>query len=93
MTLKSAYEIAMERTGGRSEVRLTDEQKKELAGIEAKYKAQIAELEIHFTDQLRAARVAGDPEACVAVEEELTRRRAELNGKKESEKNRVRHAT
>ena len=40
--MKSAYELAMERMGG-SDQSLSDEQKKAISEIDAKYKAKIAE--------------------------------------------------
>ena len=43
--MKSAYELAMERMGG-SDQSLSDEQKKAISEIDAKYKAKIAEKKI-----------------------------------------------
>lgn len=51
--MKSAYELAMERLGGRSK-KLTEKQKQALAEIESKAKAKIAETEILFDQQLAA---------------------------------------
>ena len=44
--MKSAYELAMERMGGGDDNPLTDEQKEQIAEIDTKYKAKIAERKI-----------------------------------------------
>ncbi len=65
MALKSSYELAMERLGKTlgPERKLTSEQKKRLAEIDAFYKAKIAELELAFRDKIVAARAAEDHQA------------------------------
>lgn len=90
MSLKSAYEIALEKSGGLSERKLSDEAKKRLAEAEAKFTAQAAELEITFAGRIAAARAAGDPEALEALEAELARLKAEVAGRKASEKAKIR---
>jgi len=49
--MKSAYELAMERMGGKSQ-KLTEKQKQAIAEIESKMKAKVAETEIMFDQQL-----------------------------------------
>ena len=44
--MKSAYELAMERMGGGDEKPLTDQQKEQIAEIDSKFKAKIAERKI-----------------------------------------------
>ncbi len=73
---KSAVELAMEKLRARGdfeEVKLTDEQKAEIADIRSRCRAQIAELEIQQESKLRA----------VASFEEVEVLRAELKKEKE----------
>ena len=65
--MKSAYELAMERLAKDSPaVRLTDEQKKELAELESQCKARIAERELLLKAELQKAIESGDQEAIAA---------------------------
>ena len=58
--MKSAYELAMERLQKTApSVSLTEEQKKELAELDSKYKAKIAEKELFLKDQIRKAQTEG----------------------------------
>src|SRR5437762_11189903 len=58
--MKSAYELAMERLQKASpSLSLTDEQKKELAELDSKYQAKIAEKELFLKDQIRKAQTDG----------------------------------
>ena len=91
--MKSAYELAMERLNKQSPpVRLTEQQKKEIAELESKYKAKIAEREISLKDQIVAAAVAGDAEKLEKLEEELARGRRKLQAELEEKKDQVRKA-
>ena len=59
--MKSAYELAMERLAKDSpEVTLTEDQKAQLAEIDKKYKAKIAEREVYLSDQIAKAEAAGN---------------------------------
>ena len=59
--MKSAYELAMERLNKQSPpVKLTERQKREIAELESKYKAKIAEREIALEAQITAAAGAGE---------------------------------
>ena len=55
--LKSSYELAMEKLRGRGDqddiVKLSDEQKAEIAELRRQYKAKIAEKELAHQDALR----------------------------------------
>ncbi len=87
--MKSAYELAMERLNKTApSVKLTEEQKKELADLDAKYKAKIAEREIFLKDNLAAAAAKGDAEAYMQLEKQMVSDRksllAELEEKKET---------
>ncbi len=55
--MKSAIELAMERSGGGDKRKLTDTEKKEIAEIRSKAKAKVAELEIMFAQ--KSALIAG----------------------------------
>jgi hypothetical protein len=58
ITMKSAYELAMERLQRTSpSLSLNDEQKKELAELDSKYQAKIAEKELFLKDQIRRAQI------------------------------------
>ena len=91
--MKSAYELAMERLNKQSPpVKLTEQQKKEIAELESKYKARIAEREIALKDQIAVASGAGDFEKVEKLEEELTRERRKLQAEFEEKKDQVRLA-
>jgi hypothetical protein len=91
--MKSAFELAMERLqkedpdGG---VSLTEEQKAELADIDQKYKAKIAEREVFLQGKLQEARLSQDAEGVGQLEAQLRNERIRLEEERESMKNRVR---
>jgi predicted nuclease with TOPRIM domain len=71
--MKSAYELAMERLQkGSPSVSLTDEQKKELAEIDSKYRAKIAEKELFLKGQIRKTHAEGKLEEVEALQKQLT---------------------
>jgi len=87
--MKSAFELAMERLNKQSpQVKLTDEKKKELAELDSRYAAKIAEREIFLKGELGKAAAQGDFAACEQLEKQLVSERkslqAELEEKKES---------
>jgi len=70
--MKSAYELAMERLQKTSpSLSLTEEQKKELAEIDSKYRAKIAEKELFLRDQIRKAQTQGKPDDIDSLEKQL----------------------
>lgn len=86
--MKSSYEIAMERLAKASPaVTLTNAQKKQIAELEAEYKAKIADREILVKGELMKAAEKGDAEAYEQIEKQLISDRktfqAELEEKKE----------
>ncbi len=91
--MKSAYELAMERLnaadpeGGKE---LTKEQKKQLADIDQRHKAKLAEREIFLNQQIAAARAAGNAEEYEKLREELRRERTRIEEEREDAKNKVR---
>jgi hypothetical protein len=87
--MKSAYEIAMERFNQTAPVtRLTAKQKKELAGLDSRYAAKIAEREIALNGEL--AKAADDFEKAQFLREQLVRERKKLQAELEDKKERVR---
>lgn len=84
--MKTAYELAMERLNKTApSVKLSDAQKKELAELDSKYAAKIAEREIALNAEI--AKAAGDFDKQESLREQLTSERkklqAELDDKKE----------
>ena len=70
--MKSAYELAMERLQKTSpSLSLTEEQKKELAEIDSKYRAKIAEKELFLRDQIRKAQTEGKADDIDSLEKQL----------------------
>ena len=86
--MKSAYELAMERLEKASpSVALTEEQKKEIAEVDATYRAKIAEKELFLKEQIRKAQGAGKLEEAESLEKQLAsdirRLQEECEAKKE----------
>lgn len=91
--MKSAYELAMERLAKtQPTVKLTDAKKKELAELDSKYSAKIAEREIFLKGQLQKAAEKGDAEEYHQIEEQLVRDRKAFAAELEEKKEKVRNA-
>jgi hypothetical protein len=91
--MKSAYELAMERlTKNSPTVKLTGAQKREIADLESRYKAKVAERELAVKDEMNAAAGKWDLDAMSQAEDRLAFERkklqAELEEKKEAVRNR-----
>ena len=87
--MKTAYELAMERLNKSAPaVKLSDAQKKELAELDSKYAAKIAEREIALNSEI--AKVAGDFEKEESLREQLTTERKKLQSELEEKKEQVR---
>jgi hypothetical protein len=70
--MKSAYELAMERLEKNAPtVKLTDEQKEQLAEIESTYKARMAEKELFLKGKMREAQSSGNFEEFEQLEKQL----------------------
>jgi hypothetical protein len=70
--MKSAYELAMERLQKASpSLTLTDEQKKELAEVDSRYRAKIAEKELFLTEQIDKAQAAAKFEDVESLQKQL----------------------
>jgi hypothetical protein len=89
--MKSAYELAMERLNKSAPaVVLTDEQKKQLAELDSRYSAKIAEREIFLKDERAAAAAKGDMEAVAQLEKQLISVRKSLQVELEEKKDKIR---
>jgi hypothetical protein len=89
--MKSAYELAMERLNKSSPTaKLTDQQKKEIAELESKYKAKIAERELFVQGERIKAIDRGDAEAIEQLEKQLVSDRKSLQSELEEKKEEVR---
>jgi hypothetical protein len=92
MSMKTAYELAMERLGKTSPtVKLTDEQKKALAELESKYTAKLAERELFLKGEIVKAIDKGDAEAVEQLEKQLLSDRKSLRADCEEKKEKVRN--
>ena len=86
--MKSAYELAMEKLGGDATPKLTDQQKAEIAEIDNRCKAKIAETEVMSQQQIDQA---GDDSAKVEqVRETLSTEIRRMREKAEVQKNKIR---
>jgi hypothetical protein len=87
--MKSAYELAMERLQKASpSLSLTEKQKEELADLDSKYRAKIAEKELFLRDQIRKAQTEGKVDDIDSLEKQLAaevrRLQEECEAKKEN---------
>ena len=88
--MKSAYELAMERMGGGDDKPLTDEQKEQIAAIDSKYKAKIAERKIFLEKSLSEAIEQHKHEEAEKIRNQLADEIARLEEKADNEKEKVR---
>ncbi len=89
--MKSAYELAMERLNKTAPtVKLTDQQKKELAELESQCAAKIAERELFLKGEITKAVNSGDDEAIQQLEKQLVSERKSIRADFEEKKEKVR---
>ena len=89
--MKTAYELAMERLNKTSPaVKLSDAQKRELAELDSRYAARIAEREIALQGELDRAVDSGEAEKAEQLREQLARERKTLLAQLEQKKEQVR---
>lgn len=91
--MKSAYELAMERLNKNAPtVKLSDDQKREIAELDSLYASKIAQREIFLKGEIGKAEMSGDFEALEQLQKQLGSERktlaAELEEKKEAVRNR-----
>ena len=86
--MKSSYEIAMERFNKTAPTaKTTTKQKKELAELDSRYAAKIAEREMALRREMNDVR---DPEKEEALRDQLVQERKKLQAELEEKKERVR---
>ena len=92
--MKTAYELAMERLNKNAPTKkLTEVQKKELADLDSKYAAKIAEREIALKDEIARAGTAGDFEKVEKLQEQWVAERKKLQAELEEKKEQARQRT
>jgi len=92
--MKTAYELAMERLSKASPgVKLNDEQKRQIAELESKCAAKIAERELFLQGEIVKAVDKGDAEAIAQLEKQLISDRKSLRADFEEKKEKVRNQT
>src|SRR6266480_3369851 len=90
-TMKSAYELAMERLEKASpSISLTEEQKKEIAEVDSVYRAKIAEKELFLKNEIRKAQTAGKFEEAESLEKQLASEIRRLQEDCEAKKEKLR---
>lgn len=90
--MKSAYELAMERLAkSEPSIKITDEQRAELAEIDSKYDAKVAERELLLNQEIAKARATGDYVAIEQVSRQLSDERKRLAAEREEKKEAVRN--
>lgn len=91
--MKSAYELAMERLSKASPtVKLSDEQKKQLAELESVCVARIADRELFLKGEIAKAIDKGDEAAMEQLEKQLVSDRKTIRAEFEEKKEKVRQA-
>ncbi len=91
--MKTAYELAMERLNKTSPaIKLTPEQKKKLAELDAKYAAKAAEREIFMKDEMTKAAAKGEWEAVEQLEKQIVSEKKSIAAELEEKKNELRRA-
>jgi hypothetical protein len=89
--MKTAYELAMERLGSQAPtVTLTARQKREIADLETRFKAKVAEREIAAQGEIEQAAAAGNAEAAEQARQGLVNERRKLQDELDRKKLEVR---
>lgn len=89
--MKSAYELAMERLNKSAPVvKLTPAQKKELAELDSRYAAKVAEREIGLKDEISQLSARGEFDKAAEMEKQLGIERKALQADLEEKKEQVR---
>lgn len=89
--MKSSYELAMERLAKQSpSVKLTADQKRQIAELDSLYRARFAEREIFLRGQIEKAIEKGDAEEMQQLERQILADRRNLESECEDKKEKVR---
>jgi hypothetical protein len=87
--MKSAFELAMSRLEKESPTqKLTEEQKRRLAEVDAEITAKIAEKKVFLEEEIKKA--AGNPETEAQLRKQLAMELARLEEKREVQKTKIR---
>ena len=90
--MKSSYELAMERLNKSAPSgKVSASQKKQLAELDSKYKAKIAEREIGLNGEIAKFAAAGEYEKLEKVQQQLVNERKKLQAELEEKKEAVRN--
>ena len=91
--MKTAYELAMERLNKTAPLpKLTAAQKKQIAELDTKYAAKIAEREIALQADLAKAEASGDFEQYEKLQQQIATERKALQTELEEKKEQLRQA-
>ena len=90
--MKSAYELAMERSDDGDDKPLTEEQKEQIAEINSKYKAKIAERKIFLEKSVQDALAQEKHEEAEEARKILAQEVSSLESKAEAEKEKIRNS-
>lgn len=91
--MKSAYELAMERLAKQTPiVSLTEEQKREIAELESRYKAKLAERELAAREAIARAEAVGDDATAERARQEWLAERRKIQEELERKKETVRQS-
>ncbi|HLH55596.1 MAG TPA: hypothetical protein VKY92_18495 [Verrucomicrobiae bacterium] len=89
--MKTAYELAMERLSKSTPtVKLSDDQKRQIADLESQCSAKIAERELFLQGEIVKAVDKGDGEAMAQLEKQLASDRKSIRADFEEKKEKVR---
>ena len=90
--MKSAYELAMERFGDDDAPSISDKQKEDIAEIDQKTQAKVAEIEIMHQQKIDAAMTEGDFGKVTTLEQELVEQKQKARDQGEAKKEDIRNA-
>lgn len=89
--MKSAYELAMERLNQQSPtIKLSDEQKAQLAELDSRYAARIAEREISLSEAIARAKANSEFTEVEELEQQLAIDKRKLQAELEEKKDKIR---
>lgn len=91
--MKSAYDLAMERLEKQSpSLKLSDDQRSQLAEVDSLYKSKMAEKELLLADLIRQERASGKPSEVEKLQQQLASELRRLAEECESKKENIRKA-
>jgi hypothetical protein len=90
--MKTTYELAMERLNKSAPVaKLSAAQKKQLAELDSKFAAKVAEREIALNDEIAKAATTGEFEKVEQLQQQLVNERKAIQAELEEKKDKVRN--